>query len=72
MCANAENVLLTHAPLQKRAQSGEILAALKAKEADTACAADAAPARAAPVPDPRGNAIQMRKAVPISVERLRA
>ena len=54
----AEKVLLTHAPSQKRAQSGAVLAAMKAKEAEAAGAANAAPGRAAPVSAPPGNATQ--------------
>ena len=56
--ANAEKVLLSHAPSQKRAQSGEVLAAMKAKGAEAARAAPDTPARAAPVPAPQRNATQ--------------
>ena len=56
--ANAEKVLLSHAPSQKRAQCGEVLAAMKAKEAEAAPAAPDTPARAAPVPIPQRNATQ--------------
>ena len=47
--ANAEKVLLTHAPSRKRAQSGDVLAAVKAKEAAAAAAraAQAVPPRVA-------------------------
>ena len=63
--ANAEKVLLTHAPSQKRAQSGDVLAAMKAKEAEAARAAPDAPGRAARVQAPQGNAtlVNLQKGV---------
>ena len=45
--ANAEQVLLTHAPSMKRAQRGDVKAAIAAKEAQEAAAATAKVAKAA-------------------------
>ena len=57
--ANAEKILLSHAPSQKRAQCGEVLAAMKAKEADAAKAALEAQARAALAPAPQAKATRI-------------
>ena len=57
--ANAEKVLLSHAPSQKRALCGEVLTAMKAKEAAVANAAPEAPARAAQAPAPQAKATRV-------------
>ena len=56
--ANAEKVVLTHAPALKRAQRGDFVAAIAAKDAQAAAnAAKEANAKAA---DSRDNAIQKK------------
>ena len=62
VCANAEKVLLAHAPSKKRSQREDAIAAIAAKEAAAAPAANGAAAAAAPVREnARPVAAQRRK-----------
>ena len=62
--ANAEKVLLSHAPSTKRAQRGDVQVAIAAKEAQEAAAAEANAAKdAAAPPKPRSKNSELRGAV---------